>query len=227
MRSSDGNLTIEYVKNKHEIVIPASDVLVVNAPTKLEEMEQLNKSIRSLPSTEKYLVLLLFRHNKSDLIESFSNLKNITELEFLDYIDITYQKSSRRTGTFVHLGEIGFLFYKGTQPNVSNTAWFRQGQLNASNHWDLSPYSIDEDKEDVEQSVYPKFSWDLGLLLFTLGMPQQHKKIVWTLPYDDNLLKFVINFNIKLHLITSSDEESIEAATIYEALLKEKTEANS
>ena len=225
LRSIDGQFTAESIKNKANMIIPASDVSVINIPIKINDFDQIVKSIESI-ATDKHLVLFTSRHTKGDLLKAVSNLTRIKNLEFLDIIHLTYQKSSRKTGSFTHLGESGYLFYKGITPSVDNTSWFRgSGSANASNHWDVSPYSDDKIKEQVELSIYPKFAWDIGLLLMTLAYPLEHNKLVWTLPWDEGLISFSVNSGVELHLITSSDDDAIQALNIYEQLSKKTSEA--
>jgi len=221
LRSSDGLLTIEAVKTKSDLIIPASDVSVVNIPIVASESEKLFSAIYNVP-TDRHVCLVLVRHSKGDYLKALGNVSKIKHLDYMDEVHITYQKSSKRAGSFTHLGESGFLFYKGSQPIVENTNWFRNDSngLNASNHWDLGIYAPTDDKikEKGNQTVYPKFAWELGLLLMTLASPIQHKRVVWTLPWDDNLLNFVSEWGLRLHLVTSSDVDAYDALTAYEKI---------
>lgn len=230
LRSNDGLLTVEAIKTKGELIIPASDVSVVNAPIVSSESEKLFKAIYNVP-TDRHVCLVLVRHSKSDYLKALGNVSKIKHLDYMDEVHITYQKSSKRAGSFTHLGESGFLFYKGSQPIVENTNWFRNDSngLNASNHWDLGIYSVTDDKlkEKGEKTIYPKFAWELGLLLMTLATPIQHKRIVWTLPWDENLLNFVIEWGLRLHLVTASDVDAYDALTAYEKIVsKEEKKVN-
>lgn len=222
LRSSDGNFTVDSIKNKSNMVIPAADVSVINIPVKTTEFDQLVKSVENIP-TDKHLVLFTSRHTKADVLRSVANLTRIKNLEFLDIVHLTYQKSSRKTGSFTHLAECGYLFYKGITPSIDNTFWFRGNSFaNASNHWDVSPYSDDRMKENTDISVYPKFAWDIGLILMTLAYPLSHNKMVWSLPWDEGLISFSVNSGVKLHLITSNDDDAVLALKTYEDLLKNK-----
>lgn len=229
LRSVDGFFTIEANKTKTDLIFPASDVSVVNVPENSNESDKLFKSIYNV-STDRHLCLVLARHSKSDYLKALSNITKIKHLDYMDEIHITYQKSSKRSGSFTHLGESGFLFYKGSQPVVENTSWFRNdiNGLNASNHWDLGIYSILEDslKEKGDKTIFPKFSWELGLLLMTLATPLQHKRIVWTLPWDENLLYFIKAWGLRLHLITSSDVDAYDALTAYEKIVAKEEAKN-
>lgn len=222
LRSINGNLTIEAVKDKSNIIIPASDVSVINTPVDDKNFEKIVKNISSVP-TDKHICVMTARHTKAELLKSLSNLHKVKDLEFLDIAYLSYQKSGRRTGSFTHLAEPAYIFYKGLPPSVENTSWFRgSNSPNASNHWDFSPYDGGDIKENTDHSVYPKFSWDFGLILMTLAHPVNYKKIVWTLPWDENLISFVVNFDVKLHLITTTDSEAIEAMKCYELLKSKK-----
>lgn len=224
LRSTDGQFTAESIKNKANMIIPASDVSVINIPIKINDFDQILKTVEAVP-TDKHLVLFTSRHTKGDLLKAASNLTRIKNLEFLDIVHLTYQKSSRKTGSFTHLAESGYLFYKGITPSVDNTAWFRgANSANASNHWDVSPYSDDKIKEQSELSIYPKFAWDIGLLLMTLAYPLEHNKLVWTLPWDEGLISFSVNSGVKLHLITSNDDDAVQALNTYEQLSKKAME---
>lgn len=221
LRSNDGMLTIEAIKTKSDLIIPASDVSVVNVPLISSESDKLFNAIYNVP-TDRHLCLVLARHSKSDYLKALNNITKIKVLDYMDEVHITYQKSSKRAGSFTHLGESGFLFFKGGQPTVENTNWFRNDSngLNASNHWDLDIYSHtdEKNKEKGNKTIYPKFAWELGLLLMTLATPIQHKRIVWTVPWDENLLHFVSNWGLKLHLVTATDVDAYDALTVYEKI---------
>lgn len=225
LRSVDGLLTIEAAKVKSDLIIPASDVSVVNVPESPSEADKLFKSIYNVP-TDRHLCLVLVRHSKGEYLKALSNVTKIKHLDYMDEVHITYQKSSKRAGSFTHLGESGFLFYKGSQPVVENTNWFRNdvNGLNASNHWDLGIYSVSDDKlkEKGERTVFPKFAWELGLLLVTLATPLQHKRVVWTLPWDENLLHFAHEWGLRLHLVTTSDVDAYDALTAYEKIVSKE-----
>lgn len=229
LRSIDGMLTVEASRTKTDLIIPASDVSVVNVPENSAESDKLFKSIYNV-STDRHICLVLIRHSKGDYLKALSNVTKIKNLDYMDEVHITYQKSSKRSGSFTHLGESGFLFYKGSQPIVENTSWFRNDAngLNASNHWDLGIYSISEDKikEKGDRTIFPKFSWELGLLLMTLATPLQHKRVVWTLSWDENLLNFITEWGLRLHLITNSDVDAYDALTAYEKIVSSKEEKN-
>lgn len=221
LRSADGSLTIESIKTKGDLIIPASDVSVVNVPLISSESEKLFNAIYNVP-TDRHICLVLARHSKGDYLKALGNVAKIKNLDYMDEVHITYQKSSKRAGSFTHLGESAFLFYKGGQPTVENTSWFRNDSngLNASNHWDLDIYSPADEKikEKGNKTIYPKFAWELGLLLMTLATPIQHKRIVWTLPWDENLMQFVHDWGLKLHLVTASDVDAYDALQAYEKL---------
>lgn len=219
LRSADGLLTIEAIKTKNDLIIPASDVSVVNVPVMPNEAEKLFSAIYNVP-TDRHVCLILVRHSKGEYLKALGNITKIKNLDYMDEVHITYQKSSKRAGSFTHLGESGFLFYKGGQPIVENTSWFRNDSngLNASNHWDLDIYAPADEKikEKGNRTIYPKFAWELGLLLMTLATPIQHKRIVWTLPWDENLLQFTHEWGLRLHLVTASDVDAYDALTAYE-----------
>jgi hypothetical protein len=230
LRSVDGLLTIEASKTKSDLIIPASDVSVVDVPESPSESEKLFKAIYNVP-TDRHVCLVLVRHSKGEYLKALGNVTKIKHLDYMDEVHITYQKSSKRAGSFTHLGESGFLFYKGSQPVVENTNWFRNdiNGLNASNHWDLGVYSVSDDKlkEKGDRTIFPKFAWELGLLLMTLATPLQHKRIVWTLPWDENLLQFASEWKIRLHLVTTSDVDAYDALTAYEKIVnKEEKKIN-
>ena len=225
LRSADGLLTIEASKLKSDLIVPASDVSVVNVPENSSESEKLFKAIYNVP-TDRHLCLALLRHSKGDYLKALGNVAKIKHLDYMDEVHITYQKSSKRAGSFTHLGESGFLFYKGSQPTVENTNWFRNdvNGLNSSNHWDLGIYSVSDDKlkEKGERTIFPKFAWELGLLLMTLATPLQHKRVVWTLPWDENLLHFAYEWGLRLHLVTISDVDAYDALTAYEKIVNKE-----
>lgn len=225
LRSIDGSVTIESVKAKGELIVPASDVSVVNVPISPSESDKLFSAIYNIP-TDRHVCLVLIRHSKNDYLKALSNVTKIKHLDYMDEVHITYQKSSKRAGSFTHLGESGFLFYKGSQPIVENTNWFRNdvNGLNASNHWDLGVYNTNEDKlkEKGNMTVFPKFAWELGLLLMTLASPVQHKRIFWSLPWDENLLNFVYEWKLRLHLVTATDVDAYDALTAYEKIVNKE-----
>ena len=63
-------------------------------------------------------------------------------------------------------------------------------------------------------------------MLMTLATPLQHKRIVWTLPWDENLLNFITQWGLRLHLITNSDVDAYDALTSYEKIVALKEEKN-
>jgi hypothetical protein len=219
LKSSDGLLTVD--SSKGEYVFPASDCSILLLPKTIEETRNLFKSIYNTP-VENHVCLLVARHNKYDIINSIGNLSLLEEdkLSYLDNIAITYQHSSKRGGVFSHLAEYGFIYYKGTTPEINNTSWFNTEFKNATNHWDLTPHQHSSDvKEDGEMSVYPKSAWDVNLLMLSLATPLRTRRIVYNLAWDENLLKFVKKFGIGLTLYVSNAAEEKDVINTYEKIL--------
>jgi hypothetical protein len=115
------------------------------------------------------------------------------------------------------LAEAGFLFYKGPKPEVTKTCWFSEGYTNATNHWDLTP----QPEEKVDLTHYQRFCWELGLLMYSLSAPREHRRFIYchsSINELNSVFTFCRVYEMEVQLYSSTDEEASKIIAIYDSL---------
>lgn len=179
LKTRDGKLQIELIKNLGDAPIRPADWSIVNLPTDSEEAGKFFKNLNNSPN-ENHVSLVLCRHNKKKRIDALINLTLANEyLAYLETVSIAYDKpSSCSNNGLLPVSEVGYLFYKGAHPDVKNTAWFRDGMANATNLWDVSPRT----DEPVTKTYFKKFSWELQVLMFCLCGKPGYRSFIYATP---------------------------------------------
>jgi len=114
------------------------------------------------------------------------------------------------------LAETGFLFYKGPKPDVTKTSWFSEGYTNATNHWDLTP----QPGEKTDLTHYQKFCWELGLLMYSLSAPREHRRFIYShssLNELPSVFSFCRAYELEVQLYAATNEEAVKIIGIYDA----------
>lgn len=179
IKSKDEYITIHWSKNICDATFQPADWSIMNIPHSAKDATKVSKMLYN-SATSKHICLALNRQKKNKKIETLANLNvflNQCEWQFLDNVTILYEKPSSSSSTgFLSLSEPGYLFYKGLSPDVTKTQWFSDQYANATNFWDVAA----REKESLGKNTYFKqFSWELGLLLYSLCGMHEYRSFLY------------------------------------------------
>jgi hypothetical protein len=207
------------VKGLENAIFPAADFSIINVPAEKEAAQKVFDSLYDAPCF-KHVSLVTVRHKKTEKLSALANL-SLNKQKFLDSVMLTYQKASSSSNLgLLPLAEPGFLFYKGPKPDVTKTAWFSDGYTNATNHWDVSP----QPSEKTDLTHYQKFCWELGLLMYSLSAPREHRRFIYShssLGELTSVFSFCNAYSLEVQLYASTDEEATKIIEMYDARYKE------
>ena len=209
IRSYDDLIRVDVIGNVCNSVSLVGDFSIINLPLYKSDSQNLFKNLFNNPSS-KHITLLLNRHKRKDKLEAMKNLPFVTEagFEYLDSISIWYEKpNSCSNNGFLPVCETGYLFYKGTTPDVKNTAWFGEDTSNATNLWNVTS----SEKEGSQATHYQKFCWEIPLLLLSMSKPLENRRFVYNIELSDQELDSIFRFckfyNIGVQLFASTDQQ--------------------
>jgi hypothetical protein len=173
--SKDKLIKIEQAESLTDVVFPPADWSVVNASMFAGETATIYKRLYDTPNSN-HISLCLFRQKRKNRIKALASVGEVQDWSYLDTINIVYDKpSSSPNNGLLPVSESGVLFFKGSQPDVSKTGWFREVYDNATNHWDLGV----QEQELQKFAYFQKFSWEMNLLLKGLCGNLEHRRFVY------------------------------------------------
>lgn len=224
--SRDDAVRVDVAKNLSQVVFPASCYSIVNIPVNSEEARELFRNLYNNPS-QRHVALVFCRHSKRYTLDAMANLAVVeddTPWNYLDTVHVWYEKpSSSSNSAFLPLTEEGYLFYKGSVPNISNTKWFSGGgekdPPNATNLWNVSPQA----GEKLPFSYYRKFCWEIPLLLASMSVPLEIRRFIYAVEWDSNpnyesLFKFCYEHKMQVQLYAPDLEQAQRAVNRYEEM---------
>lgn len=215
LKSKDGYITIYWSKNISDVTFQPADWSIVNIPPIAKDAVKMSRLLYN-SATSKHICLAVNRQKKNKKIDTMANLSIFSKncpWQFLDMVNILYEKpaSSSSTG-FLSLSEPGFVFYKGLSPDVTKTQWFSDKYSNATNFWDLSA----REGESIGKHTYFKqFSWELGLLLYSLTGIHEYRSFLYLDDFNNAELTSIHTFckehELKAQLHVSSIDKAKKA----------------
>lgn len=211
--SKNGNLTIQVVEDMSQVAFPPSDFSVFNMPDNGVEAARLFKNLYNTPTT-RHLSLVFNRHKRHNKLASLANLYSVESWEYFDSITVQYEKTlGSNNGRFVPVSETAHLFYKGQQPDAGDTAWFSDGRTNATNLWDVTAR-----EEELHKFTYNgKFSWETGMLLYSMVKPLAFRTFIYALDTDqENAIAFASHFKLKIQTYCKAEEQALKLIADYE-----------
>lgn len=214
-RSRDGKITVDVVKTSGDAVFPAADFSILNIPVNPGDAKSMFFNLFNSPA-QRHMTLILDRHPRKSKLEAIGNLKEATQhgFSYLDTVHLWYERANTSSNIgLLPVAEGGHIFYKGDIPNVKNTSWFSPDNPNATNHWGLSPAEY----EGRAATYHKKFAWEIGLLLYTMSEPVEHKRMIYGLDDDhEHVLKFAKVYGIQVHFLATSDAVAKQILSRYE-----------
>lgn len=214
-RSKDGKITADAVASVGDAVFPAADISLFNLPAESSVSKSFFENLYNSPS-QNHILLIFNRQSRKDKLLATKNISNTCGFEFLDVVHLWYEKPSTSSNIgLLPIAEEAYLLYKGDVPNVKNTAWFSDGNPNATNLWGLTPAEY----ENRSSTYHKKFAWEVALLLYTMKEPLVHNRIIYGLDDDyEHVLKFAKTYNISVHFVVNSDNVAKQIISRYEVV---------
>lgn len=215
LKSKDEYITIHWSKNVSDATFQPADWSIINTPATPKDAAKISKNIYN-SATSKHICLAFNRQKKNKKIETMANFPVFSQSspwEFLDAVTVLYEKpaSSSSTG-FLSLAEPGYLFFKGLSPDVNNTKWFSDKYSNATNFWDVCARN---DEKIGKNTYYRQFSWELGLLLYSLCGIHEYRSFLYLDNFNNAELLSIHNFckehELKAQLHVSTIEKAKKA----------------
>ena len=217
-KSKDGLIRIDVAEDLSEVAFPPADFSIVNVPVDHEEAEDLFNNLYNTP-TNRHVSLILNRHRRSERLKAMSNLDR-QPFTYLDSVHLWYERASSSSNNgFLPISEQGLIVYKGSAPDVKRTSWFgdHDGNPNATTLWNLAP----SQNEPSPHTYFQKFSWEMGLLLYSMSAPLEHNKFIYGFDLDsdaENLFFFCKEHGIEVQLYTRTSKEASELLERYKNL---------
>jgi hypothetical protein len=208
-KTRDGLVRIDIAEDLSEVTFPTSDFSIVNMPSDHEEAEDLFDNLYNSP-TNRHLSLVFCRHKRSDKLSALSNFSKIKNFEYLDSVHVWYEKASSSSNNgLLPVSEQAVIVFKGSTPDVKNTAWFgeQDGQSNATTLWNVSS----QDGEPQKNTYYQKFCWETAMLLMSMSYPLESKRFIYGYPLDSDalsLFSFVKKYKIEVQLYVKTTKEA-------------------
>ena len=202
-QSKDKVLTIHTGEEPTQVVFSPADFGFVNVPEGSEDTKQLFKNLYNTTAARS-IIMAFTRHKRHNRLAALSNLYVIESWEYFDTITLQYEKTlGSNNGRFVPISEQAHLFYKGDQPDASKTSWFSDSRTNATNLWDVQARP-----EDGNEFTYSgRFSWEMGLLIYSMAKPLAHRTLIYTLDTDhENAIAFARHLELKIHCVVKDSE---------------------
>lgn len=212
-QTKDKVLTIHTADEPTQVVFPPVDFGFVNVPETASDTKQLFTNLWNTTAARS-LILAFTRHKRHNKLAAMANLYSIESWEYFDTITVQYEKTlGSNNGRFVPISEQAVLFYKGEQPDAAQTSWFSDSRTNATNLWDVTA----RPEEGNEFTYSGRFSWEMGLLLYSMTKPLAHRTMLYTLDTDhENAIGFARHLKLKMHTVVQTDAEAKEMIKTYE-----------
>lgn len=221
--SRDDVVRVDVAKNLSQVVFPASCYSIVNIPASEADTKSLFSNLYNNPA-QRHVAMVFCRHSKRNTLDAMANLatvENNTPWNYLDTVHVWYEKpSSSSNSAFLPLAEEGYLFYKGSTPNIGNTKWFSgEDGPNATNLWNVSPQA----GEERPFSYYRKFCWEIPLLLASMTIPLENRRFIYAVEWDsslgyESLFKFCVEHNMQVQLYAPDLDQAQRAVNRYESM---------
>jgi hypothetical protein len=224
LRSHDDLIRVEVVENIGNISPCAVDFSMVNVPVSNAQFKNVMDILYNSP-TQKHITLLLNRHARKDRISALSNIGKISNFEYLDTISIWYERpSSCSNNGFLPVCEVGQLFYKGSIPDASVTAWAGEETSNATNLWSATP--MIGEKNDKGFTYYQKFCWIVPSILMSLAQPLENRRFACLIDMldseYDSLFRFCRHYKIGVQLYVNTEAQAVHIIRQYGADYSDK-----
>ena len=204
-QTKDKVLTIHTADEPTSVAFPPADFGFINVLETAQDTKTLFKNLWNTPAS-RTLLMAFSRHKRHNKLAAMANFYAIESWEYFDTITLQYEKTlGSNNGRFVPISEQAVLFYKGDQPDAGQTSWFSESRTNATNLWDVNA----RPEEGNEFTYSGRFSWEMGLLLYSMCKPLAFRTMLYTLDTDhENAIAFARHLKLKMHTVLKDDDQA-------------------
>ena len=223
LQSEDKKITILVGSDPSKVIFHPADWSMINMPVCPNDAKSISKHLYNTP-TNRHLCLITTRALRTRRLQVLSNLHEFDrKWKFMDAISILYQKpNSCSASGLLPKAESAYLVYKGSAPDVSNTAWFSDDGPNATNFWDVAPQP--EEFGVFKNIHFHRFSWEVQIIMMSMAGVLEHRSFIYTIPVKNkeiiSIYEFCKKFNLTAQLFASSLEAGQKIIKRYNDNLK-------